>query len=338
MHEEINANFGRQSCPEFESQIMLFALDELEGAERDSLEEHLDGCSRCVAALNTERKMLEILASQQRPDPSPALLSSCRNRLEDSLDEMDHRSVFARWAESIFPAHWLALHPAASVAVLLLIGFSVGTLAPWRSQVGTSSPSRPPATLGSMAMDNQELQTAAVSGINWTPTSDNRPPLVEVQMTTEKPVVVQGTVDDKEVKQVLLYVLHNNRRFGPDVRINAVELLRARANDPDVQKALCQAVRIDRNAAVRLKALEALTDAQPNQEVVQTMLDALVKDANIGVRVEAINSLRAFSARGALLSDPQAFTVLRDRMRTDPNNYIRLQSAAAIQQTPSGRK
>src|SRR6185437_12700006 len=173
----------------------------------------------------------------------------------------------------------------------------------------------------SMTMDNQELQTAAVSGINWTPTADNRPPRVEVQMTTEKPVVVQGTVDDKEVKQVLLYVLHNNRRFGPDVRISAVELLRTRANDPDVQQALCRAVRIDRNGAVGLKAL-----------------DALVRDENIGVRVEAINSLRAFSARGALLSDPQAFAVLRDRMRTDPNNYIRLQSAAAIQQTLAGQK
>ncbi|MGH9732533.1 MAG: HEAT repeat domain-containing protein [Candidatus Acidiferrales bacterium] len=338
MQQEFNPHPGEQACPEFESQIMLFALDELEGAERDSLEEHLDHCSRCVAALTAERRILEILASQQRPEPSPALLSSCRNRFEDALDEMDHRSVFARWAESIFPAHWLALHPAASVMMLLLIGFSIGTLAPWRSQTGTYSPSRPSATLGSMAMDNQELQTAAVSGINWTPTADNRPPRVEVQMTTEKPVVVQGTVDDKEVKQVLLYVLHNNRRFGPDVRINAVELLRTRANDPDVQQALCQAVRIDRNAAVRLKALEALTDAQPNQQVVQTMLDALVKDGNIGVRVEAINSLRAFSARGALLSDPQAFTVLRDRMRTDPNNYIRLQSAAAIQQTPAGQK
>lgn len=338
MHQESNPSSGGQACPEFETQIMLFALDELEGRERDSLEEHLDHCARCVAALAAERRILEILGSQQRPDPSAALLSICRNRFEDSLDEMDHRSVFARWAESIFPAHWLALHPAASVAMLLLIGFSLGTLAPWRSQVGTSSPSRRPIMQSSMGLDNQELQSAAVSGINWIPSNDSHPPRVEVQMTTEKPLLVQGTVDDKEVKQVLLYVLHNNRRFGPDIRINAVELLRARANDPDVQQALCQAVRIDGNAAVRLKALEALTDAQPNQNVVQTMLDALVKDTNIGVRVEAINSLRMLSERGALLADPQAVTVLRDRMRTDSNNYIRMQSAAAIQRTPSGQE
>jgi hypothetical protein len=337
MQQEFHPPSGGQACSEFESRIVLCALDELEGAERDLLEEHLDRCARCVAALDAERRMLEMLASRQRSDPSAALLSSCRNRFEDSLDEMEPRGVFARWAESIFPAHWLALHPAASVAMLLLIGFSIGVLAPWRSQVQTSSPSRPPAALASVALDNQELQSAAVSGINWTPSSDNRPPRVEVQMTTKKPVVVQGTVDDREVKQVLLYVLHNNRRFGPDVRINAVELLKARANDPDVQHALCQAVRLDRNAAVRLKALDALADAQPNQMVVQTMLDALVKDANIGVRVEAINALRALSARGALLSDPQATTVLRDRMRTDPNTYIRLQSAAAIQRIPSGQ-
>ena len=339
MQRESSPSSGGQACPEFESQIMLFALDELEGPERDSLEEHLDHCARCVTALDAERRTLGLLASKQRAEPSAALLSNCRNRFEDSLGEADHRGIFARWAESIFPAHWLALHPAACVAMLLLIGFSIGTLAPWRSQVRTSpSPSRSAVTLGSMALDNQELQSAAVSGINWTPSNGNQPPQVEVQMTTKKPLVVQGTVDDKEVKQVLLYVLHNNRRFGPDIRINAVELLRARANDPDVQQALCQAVRIDGNAAVRLKALEALTDAQPNQAIVQTMLDALVKDTNIGVRVEAINSLRVLSERGALLSNPQAVTVLRDRMRTDSNNYIRLQSAAAIQQIPSGQQ
>lgn len=337
MQREFSAPSGGPACPEFESRIMLYALGELEGAEHDALDEHLDQCARCVAGLDAERRILEMLASRQPADPSAALLSSCRNRFEDSLDEMDHRSVFARWTEAIFPAHWLVLHPVASVALLLLIGFSAGTLAPWRSQAQTSSASRTPAAPRGATLDNQELQSAAVSGINWIPTNDNQPPRVEVQMTTKKPLLLQGTVDDREVKQVLLYVLQNNRRFGPDIRINAVELLKPRANDPDVQRALCQAVRMDRNPAVRLKALEALAEARPDPAVVHTMLTALVKDANIGVRVEAINSLRALSERGALLTDPRAVNVLRNRMRTDPNHYIRLQSAAAIEQTSLGQ-
>jgi hypothetical protein len=63
----------------------------------------------------------------------------------------------------------------------------------------------------------------------------------------------------------------------------------------------------------------------------------LTKDANIGVRVEAINALRTASEQGGLLADPQALNVLRETMQKDPNTYIRLQSAAAIQQAPANQ-
>jgi hypothetical protein len=326
------------ACPEFESQIIFYAADELEGTERDALEEHLDQCARCVAALDAERKFLEMAAAHQRLEPAPGLLASCRNRFEDSLDEMDHRSIWARWAESLFPVHWLALHPAASVATLLLIGFSVGMLGPWHAQTPSSISARPTAALSSMGIDNQELQSVNVSGINWTPSNNNQPPQVQVQMNTERPIVVQGTVNDDDVKRVLLYVLHNNHRFCPDVRINAVELLKARASDPDVERALSQAVLTDRNPAVRLKALEALTVGKPDDASIQTMLEALTKDTNIGVRVEAINALVAASEHGGLLADPKAVGVLQERMRSDPNTYIRLQSAAAVRQGQAGQQ
>src|SRR6185437_6220664 len=120
--QDFNNSSG--ACPEYESQIVFYAAEELEGAERDALEEHLDECPRCVAALDAERKLLGRVAANKRLEPTAALLSSCRNRLEDSIDEMDHRSIWVRWAESLFPVHWLAMHPAASAAMLLLIGFS----------------------------------------------------------------------------------------------------------------------------------------------------------------------------------------------------------------------
>jgi len=329
--EEFKNSSG--ACPEYELQIIFYAAEELEGAERDALEEHLDVCPRCVAALDAERKLLESVASNERLEPTAALLSSCRNRLEDSLDEMDHRSIWTRWMESLFPAHWLAMHPAASAAMLLLIGFSVGMLGPWHARPQGTPQGQPNMSQGSMlGYSPQELQSANVSGINWTPSQGNQPVQIQVQMNTERPIVVQGTVDDNNVKNVLLYVLHNNERFCPDVRMSAVELLKTRANDPDVQKALSRSVLLDRNAAVRLKALDALTAANADAANVQTMLDALTKDQNIGVRVEAINSLRTVSERGGLGGDPQAVKILQQTMRSDPNVYIRLQSAAALQE------
>jgi hypothetical protein len=320
-------------CLEYETQITLYASEELEGAEKDAFEEHLDQCRRCMSALDAERRMLEILSSQKRPEPTPALLASCRNRLEDAIDELDHRSLFARWTEAIFPVHWLALHPAASAALLIVIGFSAGAFLPWRAQQGTpSNTASQQAGMISAGLNEQVLRSADVSGINWTPTPGNQPPQIVVQLTTEKPMLVQGTVNDSDVKKVLMYVLHNSRRFGPDVRINAVELLKAKAGDAQVQQALCQAARNDRNPAVRLLALDALGQTSPDPAVLQTMLGALVNDSNPGVRIAAMNSLGNFSARGGLLSDPEAVKILRERMKNDPNRYIRLQSAAALLQ------
>jgi HEAT repeat protein len=153
---------------------------------------------------------------------------------------------------------------------------------------------------------------------------------VELQLKSQQPVMVEGTVDDDNVKSVLLNVLAGGEQFCPDIRLDAVEGLRTRSNDPDIRAALCRAVRKDRNAAVRLKALEALDGAGSQEMVRQTLLDALVEDQNPGVRIEAVNALRDLAAKGQMDSDGHSADVLRERMQKDPNTYIRLQSAAAI--------
>ncbi len=163
------------------------------------------------------------------------------------------------------------------------------------------------------------------------PSGDNEPPQVELQLNAQQPFTVQGTVNNDDVKNFLMFVLRNSQRFDADIRMNAVELLRARNNDADVRAALCQTVHTDHNAAVRLKALEALDGAEPQDIIQQTLLDALVDDQNPGVRVEAINALRAMAAKGQVESDDHLLAVLRERMHKDPSTYIRLQSAAAIQ-------
>ena len=132
-------------------------------------------------------------------------------------------------------------------------------------------------------------------------------------------MTVSGTVDDDNVKHMLIHVLQDSQRYDPDVRLDAVDLLRMRNNDPEVRSALCRAVHTDHNAAVRLKALEALDGAEPQNQVRQTLLDALVDDQNPGVRVEAINELRDMAAKGEVDSDDHLLAVLRERIKKDPS-------------------
>lgn len=340
MEQDFANKNANPACEEFDSRLVLLAAGELTPDEEADVADHLAHCPRCAQALERERELAECFA-QSRIEPDAALLASCRSGLEDALDRQEERSWARRVAGIFQPAGGFAPRPAWSAALLVLVGFSVGLLGPRlvrhpgiTSVDSNSSASTDPSDLtgstSSPSLMPIDIHSAQVAGINVLPSGGSEPPQVELQMRAQQPFRVQGTVNDGNVKNVLLNILRNNERFDPDVRLDAVDLLRAKNDDPEVRSVLCHAVHTDPNAAVRLKALEALNGAEPQDLVRQTLLDALVDDRNPGVRIEAINTLRSMAAQGKVTSDDHMLAVLRERMKKDPNTYIRLQSAAAI--------
>jgi len=350
---QASGNAADAPCAGWQPLLMLAAAgEELEAAEHDRLSAHLGQCPSCSQSLEREKELLALLA-ENRTEPDAALLASCRAGLTDALDRQEEGGWLRRTLRRVFPVDWLAPRPAWSAAMLLLIGFSIGVLAP-RLARRSEAPKIPDTSAAALTATNDtasapdsseanpvpniapsplDLRTADVAGINVLPSdSSDDSPRVELQLRAQQPVTLSGTVEDDNVKDALLGVLRNGERFCPDVRMDAVDLLRARNNDPDVRAALCHTVRNDRNAAVRMKALEALDGSEPQDIVQQTLLDALVDDDNPGVRVEAIDELRQLAADGRVSSSDHMLSVLHDRMRKDPNTYIRLQSAQVIRE------
>ena len=353
---ETHSNDGNGKCDAWRPLLMLLvAGDELTSAQQYEVEQHLAQCAECSAEVVNERELLLMLAGH-RVEPDGAMVTSCRASLEDALDREEEGGWLRRKLGVLLPANWLSPEPVWSAALLVMIGFSVGLFGPRFLQhpKSISTPfykgpsaavpdasSRTTADLTpapSSEVSSLDLHNADVASINVFPADAGVPPQVELHMRARQPITVQGTVDDDSVKRVLLYVLRNNDRFDPDVRLNAVDLLRARNQDAEVRSALCRSVQTDRNAAVRLKALEALDGAEPRDIIRDTLLGALIDDTNPGVRVEAINSLREMAEKGQVVSDSHMLSVLRDRMQHDPNTYIRLQSAAAIRDLDPGQK
>ncbi|HXQ26125.1 MAG TPA: HEAT repeat domain-containing protein [Candidatus Acidoferrales bacterium] len=343
-----NEDMTNQACGEWRPLLILLAAGgELDPAGQARLAAHLADCASCSATLQRESELLALLGSH-RDEPGADLLAACRASLEDALDREEERGWLRRTFGSLIPSNWLAPRPAWSATVLLLIGFSVGVFGPRllrrpanadasdgaaasksATAIAPSSPADSGSAAGS-ALTSLDLHSADVAGISVFPSGDEGPARVQLQLKAQRPVTVEGTVNDDDVKGALLGVLKSGERSCPDVRLDAVECLRGRSNDPDVRSVLCQVVHSDPNAAVRLKALEALDGAEPQEMVRQTLLDALVDDQNPGVRIEAVNALRDMAAKGQAASDDRMFSVLHDRMQKDPNTYIRLQSAAAI--------
>jgi hypothetical protein len=335
---------ANEQCDEWRPQLILLAAgDEIDIVQQSELAGHMAHCSHCRSALESERELLAMLG-EHRVEPDAGLLASCRASLEDALDREEEGGWLGRKIGALLPADWLSPRPAWSAALLVMIGFSVGMFGPrlLRHPVVSAPPAQlaagsaadssvvESAVAPSASSQTFDLHTADVAGINVLPAEGNDPPQVELQMRARQPVTVRGTVDDGNVKSVLLYVLRNNQRFGPDVRLNAVDLLSTRSGDPEVRSALNRVVETDRDPAVRLKALDALNGAAPREMVRNTLLGALEDDQDSDIRVEAIDSLRRLAESGQIASDDGVLAVLRDRMGHDSNPYIRLQSAAAI--------
>lgn len=322
-------------CQDIERDLVLYASDELDDAAKAAVEEHLRGCSACRAALEQERQWLAEVAKHELRDPSPALLARCRGRLSDALDEAEEANPWKRWVEQFRPASWFTLHPAGSAALLVLLGVALGSLIPQWVRQRIAPTARSPR-VEETALTDEDLRTMDIAGINWTPGGDHQTPNVEVRLSAERPFVVSGSPRDSDVKRVLMFVVENNQRFDPGVRLDSLEVLRTQGNDAQVRQALCFAARNDRNPGVRLKALEALRGLEQDENVRRTLLDALLEDKNPGVRIEAVNALRAMAEKTSAVRDVRVEKVLKELMRTDPNTYIRLQSAAAIRRFESG--
>jgi hypothetical protein len=351
---------GLKRCADIGPLLVFYACDEVEPQEREQIDAHLTACASCAAQLREEQEMQSALVSAFQPadqlDPSGALLAQCRSELSELLDDLSAPPLREQWSPFASMRRWMALRPAWSAAVLVLLGLAVGT------QVALWIPARDGNFGGGQAMNvkaaapltNEDLSKMAVAGVNFAPTADSLG-TVQLQVRTEQPVVLTGSVDDADVRRVLTYVVTNGERFDPGVRLDCLDVLKTRTGEKDVRYALLAAARRDQNAAVRMKALEALRDSTADDAVRDTLLEALQHDANPGVRVEAVNLLvRSLEGEGSaeppsagdspeiagaqIPTDPsvgRVISALEGLQHRDPSRYVRLRSAAALRQIGS---
>jgi hypothetical protein len=337
MNDEHNTG-AAVDCTQMEDLCVLHACDELNPQERAAVEAHAKACARCADALARETAIEQLLAhSGNRQEPSDIFLAQCRSELAESLDDVTEKRAEPSWLDAFRPARLFARafvgHPAWSAALLVLFGVTLGAaFSYWRPQ----SPAPAPAFTVSARprISDQDLQNMNLGSVSYAADNGSGQPGVELHMTSDKPIVLSGSPDDTEVKRVLTFVITNGQRFDPGVRLDSLEVLRTRASDSDVRKALCAAARKDSNPGVRLRALESLRGVDLDDQVRMTLLEALTRDDNPGVRVEAINLLsagaRALNGQGSSKSEDELVRVLRDHMERDPSNYVRMQSAAAL--------
>jgi hypothetical protein len=303
-------------------------------------------------------------------DGSGAVLSQCRSELAETLDDLHKPAVKEETLRFAWIRRWMIVHPAWSGAALVIFGLAIGTQASQWFAVhrDTGNLEQAVDVRPVTQLTDDQLSRMAVAGINLTPSASSGPQNVRLQLSAEQPMVLTGSPDDPKVRQVLIFVMKNGNRFDSGLRLDCQDALKARSSDLDVRSALVNTARKDPNPAVRLKALEALRDDSSDLAVRAALLDSLEHDANPGVRVEAVNLLvRALEqANDGTVAPLAALPALSDResvvtvengdlsaaagsqsadesmasmiqalehlQQSDPSQYVRLQSAAALRQ------
>jgi hypothetical protein len=350
----------KMNCRGVAPLLVFYVCEEVDDSERQLIETHLATCKACSEQLAEEKEFRSALVSAPQCadelDASGILLSQCRSELEEALDDLSAPPVEEHWRPFGWLRRWMALRPAWSGAMLVLVGILAGAqLVPWM-QRNSNNTGQAVNVRAPQPLTPEQLHNMVVSGVTFSPSSGSDSPTVQVQVSAEQPMVLTGNADDARMRQILTQVVQNSERYDTGMRLDCLDALKAAVRDLQVRAALLNAARKDQNPAVRMKALEALREAAGEDDVRETILDALEHDVYPGVRVEAVNLLvgalknevtdtdtapltpeapvvaSAPRAPGSDEDFEQVVKVLQELQRRDPDRNVRLRSAAALRQ------
>lgn len=317
------------TCEAAKEQLVLEAYGELNAEQQATLALHVHGCPDCVAEQHSLAAMTGMMDLEALPDVSPNLLARSRMRLDEALDETPRLALGDR-IRNLFSGSWHSFSNAPALAALLVaVGFAGGNgLSHWQ----TMHTPRPAAAV--VVQHPADSSVGNVSNVVQT----SQPGVVEVRYSRITPEVMQGSVDDPQIRQLLMDAAQRGK--DNSVREESVGLLAEECrqgrqcegsnstitNGQAVRDALLVSLRYDKSPQVRLKALTGL---QPyvgsDQRVRDVVLESLMRDPSANVRTRAISMLEPVHA------DSSVRQVLHTVSTQDENPYIRTASMQVLE-------
>ena len=311
-------------CELAQQKIALYAFGELPDDQCHVLEGHLATCKRCQEEFAAVQALQQAMALAPAQEPSANLLAQARLQLEEALDSMPRSNWLMRAQQSFFRGVSVLGRAPVAASALLVLGLGSGGWAGYQSGVRSHRPAAelPAAIAGPGTIAN-------VSSIVREPNTEN----VEVRFNRLVPETTQGSLDDPQIRQLLL--LGAQSQLNPGVAQNSLTLLADecvaghQCSDGPIRKALLVALRYDKNTRVRLKALDGLKPyVAEDMRVRDGVLEALMNDPDATVRSRAIELLQPVEA------DSSVREVLHTVASEDDNPHIRTVSREVLEESP----
>ena len=326
------------NCELAHERIVLAAYGELPDEQIHELDRHLVGCAECQAERDQLQALQTLAALHPVVEPPANLIARSRLKLEEALDALPPKRWYQRLGERVF-SNVASLQSAPIAAALLLVaGIGAGGLCGYEvaqarvaHTAGRAPQTAAAATTTALPQANQVApgSVANISSIVQQPNSNT----VEVRYNEVVPQRVQGSLDDPQIRQLLMMASEDAASAG--IRDDSVGILAAECrtghscNGEGIRDALMVALRYDRNAGVREKALKGLEPyVAEDMRVRDSVLEALMNDSDPRIRTEAINILEPVEA------DTTVRQVLSTVATSDQSPQIRLVSRQVLSRAP----
>ncbi len=311
-------------CELAQQKVALFAYGELPDDQYPELESHLATCTRCQEELAAVQALQNAMSFAPSMEPSANLLAQARLQLEEALDSMPRAGWLNRIQQSMFRGVGMLGRAPVAASALLVLGLTCGGWAGYKAALRQDSK---PAALSATIAGPGTI--AGVTSITREPNSEN----VEVHFTRAVPETTQGSLDDPQIRELLLVGAQSE--VNPGVAQNSLSLLADEClaghecSDGPVRRALMSALLYDKNAGVRLRALNGLKPyVGEDMRVRDVVLASLMNDQDAAIRSRAIELLPPVEA------DSSVREVLHTVAVDDVNPHIRTASRQVLDQSP----
>ena len=304
--------------------IVSTVYGELADDRLHQLQQHLHGCAACSEELEQLLAVKTLAAALPVNEPDANLVARSRMRLEEALDRLPPKRWYDRAAE------WLTRSTAGMAAaplaasLLLLTGIGSGILAGYHLAIRhVANAAMREEGVTPKPNEGESKSVANVAQIVEEPHSR----LIDVSYSTVEPRHAQGTLDDPEIRDLLLFA--SQRAPSPEVRDRSIALLAAECSNgrdcsgaesegSSLRDALMIALRYDGSVEVRRKALEGLKPyVGQDVQVRDALLESLLNDPDARIRSEAIAMLTPVDA------DTSVRQVLSTVAQRDDDSQVR---------------
>ncbi|MCO5946085.1 zf-HC2 domain-containing protein [Mucilaginibacter flavidus] len=258
-------------CEQYEGLFAGWINNELKPAERETLEQHLNGCAACREELASMQQLWAMMDEVEVPEPSASMKTDFTAMLNDfKATEANKKGSSAGIRQQLgWLLQWRQKWPLAYTFAIILVSFGCGYL--FFNLKGGSKQDKQMADLTTQV---HELKQTMALALLENPSASER--IRGVSYTTE----IKHA--DKEVIDALLATLNNDPNVN--VRLSTLDALTHLAGHPEVRLGLVQSITTQDSPLMQSAIADVMLKLQEKSSVKSFKELLKQKDLDHGVR------------------------------------------------------